>query len=124
MLKTISICATLVFLGTGAANAQQREAVLKKLEVPGADFDLVVAMAKPGGAVFVQQGLPDPLVVNLVGTELAIAVDSDVAKMVKDIGVLFADTCATSAGRKNSESLKSVSVYVVPKGGTSLSSVR
>lgn len=124
MLKCFSTCAAFVVLTAGAVNAQQREAVLKKLEVPGANFDLVVAMAKPGGAVFVQQGLPDPLVVNLVGTELAIAVDSDVEKMVKDIGVLFADTCTASTDRKNSESLRSVSVYVVPKGGTSLSSVR
>lgn len=124
MLKFISICSALVILGTGAVSAQQQEAALKKLEVPGADFDIVVAMAKPAGAAFVQHGLPDPLLVNLAGTELVMAVDGEVEKMVKDVGLLLTQTCAISMRRQNGKPAKSVALYVVPKGDASTSPVR
>ncbi len=39
-------------MATGTANAQYREAVLQKIEAPGSSFDIVVAMAKPGGWTF------------------------------------------------------------------------
>ena len=44
MLKHLSICAALIAFTAGAANAQQKEAILQKLEVPGAAFDIIVAM--------------------------------------------------------------------------------
>jgi hypothetical protein len=124
MLKTISICVALIVLGTSVAAAQQREAFLKKLEVPGADFDIVVAMAKPGGAIVDQGGLPDPLVVSLAGTELAIGLDGEAVMMIKDIGLLLTPACAANAGRKNGSSSKSIAVYVVPKGEPAALAVR
>jgi hypothetical protein len=48
MLKQLSICTALVMLATGAANAQQREAVVQRVAVMGAEFDLAVVSAKPG----------------------------------------------------------------------------
>ena len=52
MLKHLAICAALIAFTSNFASAQQREAMLQKVEVPGAAFDLVVAMPKtPGGVV-------------------------------------------------------------------------
>ena len=51
MLKHLSVCAALIAFATGSANAQQREAVLQRIAVPGG-FDIVLAMPKPGGATY------------------------------------------------------------------------
>jgi hypothetical protein len=120
MLKTITICAAFVLFGTGAINAQQQEAALKKLEVPGAGFDIVVAMPKSSGAVIDQRRLPDPLVVTLAGGELAMAVDSDIEKM----GLLKDPIYAFYVDRKNGTSANSVAVYLVPKSKPTTAAVR
>ena len=62
MLKYFSICAALVALGSGSANAQQQEAVLQKMEVPGADFDIILAMPKSPGVTINLGNSPDALV--------------------------------------------------------------
>jgi len=59
MLKFVSIFATLAALGFGMANAQQiqtahatqQEPSLTKLEVQGADFDIIICSIKPGANV-------------------------------------------------------------------------
>ena len=76
MLKHLSICAALVAFATGAANAQQKEATLQKLEVPGSAFDIIVAMPKPGGVTFDLSELPDALLVHLIGGALALGFDN------------------------------------------------
>jgi len=55
MFKYVSTIIILAAIGTGAANAQQAQAslhqnkpLLTKLEIPGADFDIVIATIKPG----------------------------------------------------------------------------
>jgi hypothetical protein len=40
MIKHLSICVALMSLATGSATAQQKEAVLQRMEVPGAAFDM------------------------------------------------------------------------------------
>src|SRR5215470_14920772 len=42
-LKYFAILTALVALGTGSTHAQQQEAVLQKLEVPRADFYVIIA---------------------------------------------------------------------------------
>ena len=58
MLKHVSICAALIAFSVGTASAQQREAVLQKMEVPGAAFDIILAMPKSQGAIFDLSGVP------------------------------------------------------------------
>lgn len=55
MLKHLSICAALIALATGSVNAQQQEAVLQKMQVPGAGFDIILAMPKPSGATYTRR---------------------------------------------------------------------
>ncbi len=55
MLKFISIFATVAAVGLGVANAQQKQAMLRNqqqpllttMEVPGADFDIVICTIRP-----------------------------------------------------------------------------
>ncbi len=123
MLKYLSICAALVVIGTAPVNAQQQEAVLQKLEVPGADFDFIVAMAKSqAGATIDLRGQPDPYIVYPIGDELAFAVDGEVEKMFKDIGSLRIPSCAFHVERQGNKPSKAVAVYVVPKDQTVASS--
>lgn len=123
MLKYFTICAALVVFGTGSVNAQQQEAVLHKLEVPGADFDIIVAMPKfSAGATIELRGQPDPLIVSLIGGELAMAVDGEVEQMFKDVGSLQFPIYAFQVERKGSKPSKAVAVYLVPKGDTLISS--
>ena len=66
MLKYISIFATLAALGLGMANAQQKQAMLPnqpqplltKMDVRGADFDIVICSIKPGADVNCGQPAP------------------------------------------------------------------
>lgn len=87
MLKHLSICAALMALATASANAQQKEAMLRRMEVPGAAFEVIVAMPKPQGAVFDLSESPDALVVHLIGGELALGFD-DAEKMLKALDTL------------------------------------
>jgi hypothetical protein len=72
MLKHLWICTALVALGIGPAHAQKQEALLRHVEVPGADFNLVVAAPKPGGRVLQDLGnTPEALVCTCMGARLS-----------------------------------------------------
>jgi hypothetical protein len=70
MFKHLSILAALAAFGIGAAHAEQREAILQKVEVPNAGFDIVLVMTKPGGPNLDLRSQPDPHVLYLMGGEL------------------------------------------------------
>ena len=114
MFKYISICVALVAFGSAPANAQQQEASLLKVDMPGQGFDLVFAMAKPGGARSDLRGMPDPLVIYSGDGELAFAIDDKTLDMLKDVNVLYAPACTFRAASATGKTTP-VSVYVVPK---------
>ena len=96
------------------ADAQQQEASLLKVDMPGQGFDLVFAMAKPGGARIDLRGMPDPLVIYSGDGELAFAIDDKTLDMLKDVNVLYAPACTFRAASATGKTTP-VSVYVVPK---------
>ncbi len=116
MLKQLSMCAALLVLGAAGVNAQQlqHEAVLQKVDVPGAGFDIVLAMPKsPGGARIDFRGEPDPLIVYLAGGELAMAADGDLVKAFKDLGALQFPAAVFHVERSD-KSRDPIAVYVIP----------
>jgi hypothetical protein len=116
MLKHISICAALIAFATGSVNAQQQEAVLQKIAVPGAGFDIILAMPKsPGGVTYNLGNSPEALLVHLIGDEMALGFDG-AEKMLKALDALQLPVCAFHVEGKDSKSRKPVSVYIVPKG--------
>ena len=114
MFKYISICVALVAFGSAPANAQQQEASLLKVDMPGIGFDLVFAMAKPGSARSDLRRMPDPLVIYSGDGELAFAIDDKTLDMLKDVNVLYAPACTFRAASATGKTTP-VSVYVVPK---------
>jgi len=51
MFKFLSIVTALVVIGVGSAKAQERQAVFQKVTVPGASYDMIIAVANPGSPV-------------------------------------------------------------------------
>jgi len=72
MMRQLAICAALLIGTVIPAVAQQREAILKRVEIPGVPFDLLIAAPKPDGVVYDLAEAPDALLLNLIGGELAI----------------------------------------------------
>ena len=89
MLKHLSICAALIAFAPVPLSAQQQEAVLQKMEVPGAAFDIILAMPKSPGATYNLGNSPDALIVHLIGGELALGFDGE-EKMLKALELLAA----------------------------------
>jgi hypothetical protein len=114
MLKQLSVGAALIAVAVGSANAQQREATLQRIAVPGAGFDIVLATPKPGGATYNLANSPDALLVHLVGGELALVFE-DADRMVKELDALQRPVCVFHVDGKASPSRKPVSVYIVPR---------
>ena len=118
MLKQLSICAAIVVLATGSANAQQSEPVWQKLEVPGADFVVVFATTTNPASNSLRDS-PDPLVVYPAGSELAFAVDGEVEKLFKDLGAVQFPACAFRVERKGNKPIAALA-YVLPKEETAV----
>ena len=114
MLKHLSICAALLTAAMGTANAQQQEAVLQRIAVPGAHFEIILAMPKSGGVTYRLAKSPEALLLHLIGGELALGFD-DEEKMLKALDTLQLPVCSFHVETKNSKNRAPVAVYIVPK---------
>jgi hypothetical protein len=110
MLKCLAMCCALV-LGAGASSAHEREAILQKIEVPGANFEMLVATAKPGGAVYDLDEPPDALVIHLIGAKLWIGFDN-AAKMLETIDILRRPLGSFHVERNEADP---IAVYLITK---------
>lgn len=118
MLKYLSICAALVALGVTPAYAQEREAALQRVQVPGMGFDIVLATPHPeGGAVPNLANTPETLVMHLHGGKLALVFD-DPWELVKAYDSLRTPVGAFEASIRNGNAPEPIALYIVPKGDT------
>ncbi len=115
MLKFLSIVATIVALGTNSANAQQREAIFQKIEVPNASYDIIMATAKPDSPTLYYRDQPDPNVIYL-GNDLVTAYTSELSEML-DIATMMHPAHTSVAERGDKKDRTPVVVYFVPKRG-------
>jgi hypothetical protein len=123
MFKQVWICAALIAFATGPLIAQEQDLVLQKVEVSGADFDIVFVMSKSKPpATIALRGLDNPLIVHPIGEELAFAADSEVEKMFRGVGSSQYPIHAFRVERKDSQPWSGVNVYVVPKSAPTGSS--
>jgi hypothetical protein len=123
MLKFFAICAALISLATDPAGAQQiqQEAVLQKVEVPGARFDIIVAKPKLPRSTINLGNSPDALVMHLVGGELVLSFDAE-EKMLTALEFLRSPACAFQVDGLNGKD--NVAAYLVPKGASLTSATR
>ena len=115
MLKHLSICAAILASGAGSVNAQQQEAVLHTIGVPGSTFDILLAMPKPQALFFDLSESPDALVIHLVGGKLALGFDGEEG-MLKALDSLRRPIGAFHVESTDGKSLEPVAIYIVPKG--------
>lgn len=115
MLKQLSLGVALMAFAAGSANAQQKEAMLKRLDLPGSAFAIILAMPKPEGAIFEFSESPDALLVHLIGGELALGFD-DAETMLKAAGSLRRPFAALRIESPDHRLPIPVAVYLLPTG--------
>jgi hypothetical protein len=108
------LCAAFASIAAGAADAQQREAVLQTVEVTDAGFNIVIATAKQGGATADFRGQPDPNIVYLADGELVYAYTGRLQELF-DAGILMVPACTFLVERKDYSPRTPVVIYVIPK---------
>ena len=114
MLNYFAIFAALLALASNPAKAQQQEAVLQRVEVPDAGFDIIMARPSASGTIINLARSPEALVIYLIGGELALSFDSE-EKMLKALDSLQLPVCAFQVERAGGPSREPVAVYLVPK---------
>jgi hypothetical protein len=104
-------------IGAGAAQAQQREATLQRVEVANAGFDIVIATAKPGSPPVDYRGLPDPNLVYLPSGDLVYAYTASRPDLAEE-AIFMPPTCSFHVDRADYSARTPVVIYVIPKGMT------
>ena len=113
MLKRLAICCALV-LAAGSSSAHEREAILQKVEVPGTNFEMLVATTKPGGAIYDLGESPDALIIHLIGTKLWVGFD-EVAEMLETMDILRRPLGSFHVENKEADP---IAVYLIPNVNT------
>jgi hypothetical protein len=114
LIRTLP-CALLVAFLAATANAQQREAVLQKVELADAGFNILIATAKLNGATADFRKDPDPNIVYLADGELVYSYTGRLQELA-DLGILMAPACTFHVERRDYSPRTPVVIYVAPKG--------
>jgi hypothetical protein len=99
--------------GTSPVQAQHQEADLERVAIPGAGFDLVVAIPKSDNIIYGLDETPDALVIRLHGGALILAFEN-VESMIRALDLLQKPIYASWIMRRNGRSRMPISVYLVP----------
>lgn len=114
--KPWTLAVIVASLGSAPLAARQ-EAVLKRIEVPGAAFDLLLALPKSPPQLFYDLSeSPDALVVHLIGGELVLSFE-DAAEMIEAAQALREPIGASRAAGNDAISRIPFAVYAVGKRG-------
>jgi len=113
MLKHLSICAALIAFGAGTAAAQQanEDIVMHKLEVPGADFHIVVSMGKSQARTTRRGGETASWTIYPIGGELAYARSGEIEKLFNKHPIHAFQVDRNGVGLR-----QAVAVYLIPNG--------
>jgi hypothetical protein len=111
MLRWLAIFTTLLVAETGPVQAQYQEAVLQRMVIPGAGFDLL--LATPKSASTIDNIDHDALVVRLIGGTLILSFEN-VEAMFRAIDLLEQPIHASWIMTKSGASHIPISVYLVP----------
>src|SRR5262245_996318 len=115
MVKKLSMCVGLGALMSAPVAAQQQEAVLNRLDVPGAAFDLIVALPKsPSRPFYDLSESPEALVVHVIGGKLVLTFEDEL-EMIKAAEFLKSPVGAFQVAIREATSSIPYAVYVIPK---------
>jgi hypothetical protein len=118
MLKHLSICAALIAFGAGTAAAQQanEDIVMQKLDVPGANFHIIVSMTKSQAKTVRLRGETASWTIYPIGGELAHARSDEIEKLFNNHPIH-----AFQVDRSGAGSRQAVAVYLIPNGTLAVS---
>jgi hypothetical protein len=114
MFKSFLICAALAIPATCSVRAQEREVILQRIEVPGADFHIVVATNKSDSNSNDLHSRPGAFIVYLMGKEFVHANNEELQRAFPGINSIRSPSCAFNVQREGEEQTRSAAVYVVP----------
>ena len=115
MLRQLLTLIVLSALATPVA-ADQQEAELQRIELPGGVFDLLLATPKfPSRMVYDLSESPEALIVRLIGNELVLTFE-DPEKMLKAVTALGSPAGAFHAVSRDGKSRTPFVIYLVRKG--------
>jgi hypothetical protein len=109
MLKHLAICAILLVAPLSLVHAQEQEAVLQRLSVPGASFDLMLATPRVPAALIDLGSSPEAFVVHLAGHDLVLVFETG-EQMLTTLNEL-----KFPIGAFSTEQSGSLAAYIVPK---------
>jgi hypothetical protein len=116
MLKYVTILGALLALGTAPSAAQQQEAMLQRMRVAGADFDVVLAIPKSPPRMLGDLNMsPDALIMHLTGGQLVVAFE-DPIEMVNAAESLRSSVSSFHCVTKDGKSCLPLALYIVPRG--------
>ena len=116
MLRQLVISAALIAIGTISVAAQQSDVILRKVEVLGADYDIVFAMSRPAATPIDRSNKEDPLTIHAIGGELAYATKGEIEAIFREVGL---PVMPTQAFRLDFDvkAPNALNVYVFPRIG-------
>jgi hypothetical protein len=109
LLRGTAICAILLAAPLGVVHAQEQEAVLQNISVPGASFDLILATPRVPAALIDLGRSPEAFVVHLAGHDLVLVFETGEQMLTALDGLRF------PIGAFSSEHNSSVAAYFLPK---------
>ena len=109
MLRQLAISGALLVGTMIPADAQQRQATLQRIEIPGASFDLLIAAPKLAGVIYDLAEAPDALLLNLAGRELALGFEHADA-MLRTLELVRTPVCSFGGQGRTA-----ITIYTVPK---------
>ena len=113
MLRLLTICAMFLVAGANPVQAQYQEAVLERVAIPGAGFDLLVATPKSENIIYGLDEAPDALVIRLHGGALILEFEN-VESMVQALHDLQKPIHSSWTMKKNGKARMPIAVYLVP----------
>ena len=115
MIKQFLMGAVFIAAGTVSVAAQQRDVILRKIQISGTDFDIVLAMSTPPAIPIFRLAVgKDPLVTYPIGGELAYAAPGEIENMLREVD---SSSMPTHAFRVeiNGAGSNALNMYVVPR---------
>jgi hypothetical protein len=114
MLRFLVIFSMFLVGGASPIQAQHQEAVLQRVALPDAGFDIVLATPKSGNIIYGLDETPDAFVIRLNGGVLVLAFEN-AESMMRAMDLLQKPIYASSIMSRDGKSRVPISVYLVSR---------
>jgi hypothetical protein len=114
MLRFLAIFSAFLVVGASPIQAQHQEAVLQRVAIPNAGFDIVLATPKSGNIIYGLDETPDAFVIRLNGGALILAFEN-AESMIRAMDLLQKPIYASWIMSRDGKFRMPISVYLVSR---------